>query len=182
VACWSYQTQYGYYPTAGVDDFAAPVFGQTGPLSGWTQDAGWGFQILPYLDQELVWSGGGRAKGGTKRQNALKTPIRYFFCPSRRASSTWTYKNPLFPNSALPNESAYIAPVQGGLFTVVPSDYAACNGGDTLSATGFRVTTPGTGVVLSQASGRNTVRSTDITDGLEHTLLLGEKAANPRRG
>src|SRR5262249_33666306 len=61
-------------------------------------------------------------------------------------------------------------------------DYAACNGGDTLSATGFRVTTPGTGVVLSQASGRNTVRSTDITDGLEHTLLLGEKAANPRRG
>jgi hypothetical protein len=181
IACWSYQTQQGYFPTAGVDDFAAPVFGPGTPLSGWRQDAGWGYQILPFLDEEVTWTGGAAASPANMK-NALKTPVKFYFCPSRRLPLTWTYTNKFFPNAALPNEAAYVAPIQGSAFTVVPCDYAACNGGDVVSGSGVPTTTPGTGIVLSQANGRNVVKSIDVTDGLGHTLLLGEKAANPRNG
>jgi len=178
IACLRHQQQIGYFPTAGVDDHAAPTFSapsatNSSPISGWQQDAGWGYQILPYLDEETVWTGGAVATPTTNMTNALKTPVKYFFCPTRRGPATASYVNASFPV-----ETAY-STVKGSAFTVFQSDYAACNGSNLPGVAG-------NGIVLSQFNGvgvsRNVVQIMDITDGLGHTLLLGEKAANPRLG
>ena len=46
------------------------------PALGAKQQAGWGFQILPYLEGENVWRAGPVL--------AIGTPNKVFFCPSRR--------------------------------------------------------------------------------------------------
>jgi prepilin-type N-terminal cleavage/methylation domain-containing protein len=169
-ACWGYNQQFGYFPTAGVNDFAAPTFSTTGaPLSGWQQDAGWAYQILPYLNEENVWTGGAAAAPATNMANSLRTTVRFYFCPSRRTPSTMQYKNALFPA-----EAQYSA-VRNNAFTVFPSDYAACNGSNLPANVG-------NGIVLTQANGRSVVQVTDITDGVNHTILLGEKAGNAHIG
>jgi prepilin-type N-terminal cleavage/methylation domain-containing protein/prepilin-type processing-associated H-X9-DG protein len=174
IACYGYHQEQGYFPTAGNNDFAAPTFstpkaGVYSPIAGWQQDAGWGYQILPYLGEDEVWKGStsaGLNSGGVVSQmtNAIQTPMKIFLCPSRRSVRTVQYQNAMFPS-----EAAY-STVQNTIFNVVPCDYAGCNGNST---------TAGNGVILSQAAGRNVVRAQDITDGLSYTVMLAEKAANP---
>jgi prepilin-type N-terminal cleavage/methylation domain-containing protein len=200
-----HQTQVGYLPTAGLTDYAAPTFSSstsgtvtyynpymgagTPPTSG--QDAGWGYQILHFIDADPVWTGaqlgtvaGGGGSGNKTAptsvsqlmQNAIETPLKIFFCPARRQLSTTTYTNASFPY-----EAAYTS---GGKFSVALGDYAGCNGTytDTINGTANAGAPPGNGALVTQAFGRFTISTTDIKDGTPYTLLLGEKAANPRFG
>jgi prepilin-type N-terminal cleavage/methylation domain-containing protein len=183
IAFQAHQTQYKYFPTAGLTDFAAPTFAPPAgtntyyiPNVGWRQDAGWGYQILPFMDAEPIWQGSNVASTGTTAttvtaimQNTIAPPLKFFFCPSRRQPSTNNYTNAGFPY-----ETAYSG-VQGKAATVALTDYAGCNG------TGPGAV-PGNGAVVSQSNGKFTVSASDIRDGSSYTLLLGEKAANPRLG
>jgi type II secretory pathway pseudopilin PulG len=180
IAFHTFQTQFHYLPTAGTGDFVAPSFpagavASTQPFAGWRQDAGWGFQILPFVEAESVWLGG----TGTVTQRvqaALATPLRIFSCPSRRPPTKVSgYNNSLFPSQA-----AYSA-VLGTKFDVATCDYAGCNGNapPTVPPTDPSWT-PGNGIMMSQAKGRQTIKASDIPDGSSYTLLLGEKAANAR--
>jgi prepilin-type N-terminal cleavage/methylation domain-containing protein len=190
----AHQSQYGYFPTAGAGDNAAPTysFSSNGtstvlnPYVGYRQDAGWGFQILPFIDADPIWNGNAivaNGKGATgvthvtaAAENAMATPLKVFFCPSRRPPGTVLY-NSSGTNSNFPAESIYSA-VQGKGFTVALSDYAACNGSN-LTHHALPPALPGNGVVLSQAGGRSTVALSDIRDGAAYTLMLGEKASSP---
>jgi hypothetical protein len=186
-AFMAHQTQVGYLPTAGYSDASAPVYYSNStnnyfPVVGWKQEASWAFQILPYLGAENVWTGGGSAPTATAAmQNSLKTPVKNFFCPSRRVPGTTTYTAVGFPSGGmlLPNgthtQDVYTA-VAGSQFTVVPIDYAGCNGKGTVDSSNRPIQD---GAVLSQAPGRTTITTDDIKDGPGYTLLLGEKAANP---
>jgi prepilin-type N-terminal cleavage/methylation domain-containing protein len=181
IACQAHQTQYNYLPTAGLTDYAAPTFGTNGssfiPNVGWRQDAGWGYQILPFLDAEPIWEGLYVASTGSSAtnvvnamQNTIAPPLKLFFCPSRRQPSTnTTYTNPAFPY-----EAAYSS-LLGKAAIVALSDYAGCNG----TTPGV---VPGNGAIVSESIGKFTVSASDIRDGTSYTLLLGEKAANPRVG
>jgi prepilin-type N-terminal cleavage/methylation domain-containing protein len=177
----THQNQNGYFPTAGGGtyitttgatiagvDFCAPLYLSTGalhPVGGFRQDAGWGFQVLPFIDAEPIWEGGNNTTVATKVQAAIAPPLKTFVCPSRRPPTRTTYTNAAFPANYTP----------GGNFNVALCDYAACNG----SAVS---TLPGNGAVQSQAKGRATISTTDVRDGVSYTLLLAEKAANPRLG
>jgi prepilin-type N-terminal cleavage/methylation domain-containing protein len=171
LACQQYHDNVGYYPTAGQSDYAAPNFPTAAstspePFTGWQQGAGWAYQILPYVDEGLVWAGGTAATPSARMTAALASPIRVYMCPSRRSLGTMSYTNASFPSN--PEYST----IKGTAFTVAPLDYAGCNG-----------TTPGSttanGMIVSQFSGRNTVRTASVKDGLSYTLMVGEKAANP---
>ncbi|HZV08028.1 MAG TPA: DUF1559 domain-containing protein, partial [Gemmataceae bacterium] len=204
----NHQTQVGYLPTAGYTDYAAPTFSSS-TVGGTTyynpymgagtpgvtgQDAGWGYQILHFIDADPVWSGaqlgtvaGGGGSGNKTApttvsqlmQNAIETPLKIFFCPARRQLATTTYTN-----SAFPYESAVYT--QGSKYSVALGDYAGCNGTgtDTYPPGGTTVAgaPPGNGAIVTQATGRYTISTSDIKDGTPYTLLLGEKAANPRIG
>ena len=183
-ACWSFQTQHLYFPTAGTSDYCAPLYAaqstQVSPVAGWKQDAGWAFQLLPFLDEENIWASS-VAWDTTKTTNvnltaamtpSLKNPLKVFICPSRRNLGIM----PSYKNASFPSQTIYVS-AQNTAFTVVPIDYAGCNGNSVPTTAS---PTPGNlGIILSQANGRATVRTTDITDGMQHTLMLGEKAANP---
>jgi prepilin-type N-terminal cleavage/methylation domain-containing protein len=186
IACWSHHNQLGYFPTAGSADYCAPLYATLGnaatPVTGWKQDGGWGFQVLPYLDDDVIWRGNSSnappQANKDKMTAALANVDKIFYCPSRRPLGTRTYKSASYPSQTL------YSSLLNTSFKMGLCDYAGCNGSLT-PPTG--ISTLNNGIILSQgyetttpqAAVRTVVRSTDVTDGITRTLMLGEKAANP---
>src|SRR5262245_15994214 len=86
---------YGYFPTGGWGWNQQPTYINGVSTTGLAQHAGWGFQILPFIEAENVWKAGpAQAIGATNR---------VFFCPSRRGPQTVTtadhYQPPLTGNT-----------------------------------------------------------------------------------
>jgi prepilin-type N-terminal cleavage/methylation domain-containing protein len=98
----------GYFPTGGWLGLTPPNYVSAGvPAVGDAQQAGWGFQILPYIEADNVWKAGPMI--------AIGTTNKLFFCPSRRGPQTVN----------LPD--AYQPPVTGSTVTHALCDYAASN-------------------------------------------------------
>src|SRR5947208_348759 len=96
-----------YFPSGGWASNTPPTYINGRPLVGAQQRAGWGFQILPYLEARNAWSAGPVV--------AVATPHPIFFCPSRREPQTATYPD------------GYHPPLTGGPLTHALGDYAASN-------------------------------------------------------
>jgi prepilin-type N-terminal cleavage/methylation domain-containing protein/prepilin-type processing-associated H-X9-DG protein len=201
IAFINYHTQQNYFPTAGTGDFVGPSYASSGsnfyPILGWQQDAGWGFQILPFIDAENVWLGSlfknsaGVATASTSAtqsaQYTIGTPLKIYFCPSRRQPSTGlSYQNAKFPSNSAGGSATY-----QGLYTAntqfqyaAMSDYAACNGNAAPATTAGYAVPSNNGIVVSQTTyngttynvTRNTIQIGNVVDGLSYTLMLGEKA------
>jgi prepilin-type processing-associated H-X9-DG protein len=100
----------GTFPTGGWDWWTPPTYsnGLTGvPLVGIQQQAGWGFQILPYVEGKDAWMAGALV--------AIGTVNKVFNCPSLRDPTLLTY------------EDQYTPPVNGGQITHYLCDYAVSN-------------------------------------------------------
>lgn len=111
------------------------------------QEASWAFQILPFLESTGVWEGKGAKAEIDKTIQAIATPEKTYFCPSRRGMQTVTYSDPYF---------------MGGLtLKHALCDYAASN-------------SEGTGAIRQYRC----VKLPEISDGLSHTILIGEKRLN----
>src|SRR5205085_749739 len=83
------------FPTGGWNWADPPTFDASGvPLVGAQQKAGWGYQILPYLDGQVAWRGGDGANNQDRALIALSTSLPVFFCPSRRAPQVYAYCPP----------------------------------------------------------------------------------------
>jgi prepilin-type N-terminal cleavage/methylation domain-containing protein/prepilin-type processing-associated H-X9-DG protein len=133
--------QFGSFPTGGWEWWSPPTYVGSAPVVGNGQQAGWAFQILPYLEAENVWRAGA--------VEAIATPNKMYFCPSRRSPQTITYAD------------EYTPPLTGGNLTHALCDYAASN-------------LEGTGAVQQFRA----VRIAQITDGTSNTLLVAEKRLN----
>jgi prepilin-type N-terminal cleavage/methylation domain-containing protein len=128
----------------------------TGPPQ---QAAGWGFQILPFVEQQVAQN----QAGGLIRNTALAV----FVCPTRRS-----------PGDRLSNGSAL-----GGR----PIDYAAPYFGPVTRDRTVISRTPSSffGIIVpaeppvAEGMPDTVVRMTSITDGTSNTLLLGEKWQRP---
>jgi prepilin-type N-terminal cleavage/methylation domain-containing protein/prepilin-type processing-associated H-X9-DG protein len=99
--------QHRFFPSGGWEWWTPPAYQNGQPLVGAQQSAGWGFQILPFLEATDVWKAGAAT--------AIGTPNKVFFCPSRRAPQTITYSD------------QYLPPLTGGDLTHALCDYAASN-------------------------------------------------------
>jgi prepilin-type N-terminal cleavage/methylation domain-containing protein/prepilin-type processing-associated H-X9-DG protein len=73
-------------PTAGWDWTAVPTYINGVPGVPPNQDAAWGFQILPYIEQGNVFQSQG-ATDVDKSRFAMGQPIGVYNCPSRRSKS-----------------------------------------------------------------------------------------------
>ena len=113
LAFHNHHTQLGYFPTGGWDWWATPTYINGTPAVGAQQEAGWGFQILPYLEAVNTWKGGNASNDEDRIRVAMGTPNPLFFCPSRRPPQTVNFSFPGFFN----NKSIVIA----------LGDYAASN-------------------------------------------------------
>src|SRR5262249_15239696 len=58
LAFHNHHDTHGYFPSGGVDWTTPPVIVGGSPAVGSQQRAGWGYQILPYLEATQVWRGG----------------------------------------------------------------------------------------------------------------------------
>jgi prepilin-type N-terminal cleavage/methylation domain-containing protein/prepilin-type processing-associated H-X9-DG protein len=96
-----------YFPSGGWSAISAPTYGNGGPAVGAQQAAGWGFQVLPYIEGGNAWRAGAVV--------AIAATNKIFFCPSRRLPQTVTYKDTYQPR------------LTGGMITHALCDYAASN-------------------------------------------------------
>ena len=146
LAFQTHHETYGYFPTGGTDWATPPNYLNGTPATGRDQDAGWGFQILPFIEGDNVWRGGGAATDLERILIAIGTPNKVFFCPSRRPPQTVTFSDPDY--------------LGGQDATHALCDYAVSN----LEGTGIVSTDPNWGA-----------RIADITDGTSNTLMIAEK-------
>jgi prepilin-type N-terminal cleavage/methylation domain-containing protein len=149
LAFQNHHATHGFFPSGGWYAYTPPNYSGGVPLIGDDQQAGWGFQILPYIEANDVWKGGNATTDTGRALVAIGTTNPLFFCPSRRQPQTVTYGD------------NYKPPLTGGKITHALCDYAASN-------------KEGTGVVRQFTA----VRIAEITDGTSHTLVVGEKRMN----
>ncbi|MDO5114208.1 MAG: DUF1559 domain-containing protein [Planctomycetia bacterium] len=144
---------------------------------GESQPGAWTYSLLPFLEQQALWSlgmDGNKSLDATiKEANAerLTQPVDIFYCPSRRTAKTY-----------LGNGGAYNS--DGGSL-VTKSDYA-CSGGDGWSWMGetsyekgleYRYTGDKTGMFYCKSA----ITMGEIRDGTSNTYLYGEKYVDPSK-
>ena len=186
----AHESSQGFFPTGGWGGFWVG-----NPDRGFDkrQPGGWGYNTLPYIDQDAVHELGSvrlAANGLTHAQGGLQlatTLLPLCICPTRRGLKLCTdgQHNTYSPDGIRP---AFYA----------PSDYAGNVGDAGYSASDEDIgTSPGSyaqGDALQDwnAAGyatdpylngisyrRSMVRATDVTDGLSCTYMLGEKYLDP---
>jgi prepilin-type N-terminal cleavage/methylation domain-containing protein/prepilin-type processing-associated H-X9-DG protein len=99
VAFHSHHDALGYFPTGGWFWSSTPTYINGVPAVGAQQEAGWGFQILPYIEGVTVWKGGNATNDDDRIRIAMGTPNPLFFCPSRRGPQVVSFSFPGFFNN-----------------------------------------------------------------------------------
>jgi len=151
----------GYVPTGGGGGDLPPTFLNPGQPAGVAdQRAGWLYQLLPFVEQDAVYKGGNGATIADCQVNAIKAPIKGYFCPSR--------KNPRVFN----NGSNWYTPSNAAVHA--QTDYAASIA-DNSDTNGFLQHTWDFGGTIKL---RDPNKLTDMTDGLSNTLMAGDKRLN----
>ena len=181
LAMSSHEQAHGYFPTGGWGYHWIGI-----PDRGFTnrQPGGWGFNILPYLEQEPLWALGEGLSGSDRRtalEQRLSTPLALFNCPSRRRAILY------------PNHKGYGYRPTGTPTGVARGDYAANLGsagywggsspsslsaGDGLSEQQWLNYSNGNehdGIIYR----RSELPAALIRDGLSNTYLVGERYLNP---
>jgi len=136
------------------------------------QPGGWMYNILPWIEEGTLRNQG-KGLSGTAKMDALSrtvsTPVKTYFCPSRRTAQTVPFTHSQnFRNATRPAD-------------IAKNDYVACAGSKNAGTGGS--TNPGSLVATyelkSSMSGitrcGSVTKLRQISDGTSKTLLYGEK-------
>src|SRR3954470_13989133 len=96
LAFHAHHGQLNYFPTGGWEWWSTPTYINGSPAVGAQQQAGWGFQILPYIEGDAAWRGGQATNDTDRVRVAMGTANPLFFCPSRRGPQKVTFSFPGF--------------------------------------------------------------------------------------
>jgi prepilin-type N-terminal cleavage/methylation domain-containing protein len=152
---------YKFFPSGGVNWTFPPDYDGSIPVIPPKQRAGWGFQILPFLEQRAVWEGSGEPTVADAQRAAIGAAIPDFFCPSRR------------PPQAISAGSWY---GPSGTYVHAQTDYAASQG---TGNNGVVVAVnDGGGTVMGVWASQGPITTAAIVDGTSNTILVGEKRLN----
>ncbi len=144
----------GFLPHGGEAWFFAPDYISVGsPAVGSAQRAGWGFQVLPYIEQDNLFKGSGQTTIAAAQIQVISTPVKTFFCPSRRSPIAFT-------------TNAWYGPA--GNYGHAQTDYAGNGGNEGANGT----------VVYNALNQRNMITLLAITDGTSNTIFAGDKRLN----
>lgn len=142
---------YSFFPTAGNgNDTPRTLVGNT-PANFLTQDWGWPYQILPYIEQDSLYKLTNNNNNGDPDVRA--TPVKSYYCPSRRPAVVFNVTISAPP--ALPGLRAQ-------------TDYAGNQGTVANGANGLLV-----------KKGQAPVNMELILDGASNTLLVSERWMDP---
>jgi prepilin-type N-terminal cleavage/methylation domain-containing protein len=143
--------------------------------NGPNQPGGWAYNILPFLEQNILHNLGAGLPEHDKKDAAaqmLSVPLPEFICPSRRAAKLYPYHSGYSPQTFNAN------PVQ----VAARTDYAI-NKGDFYVDAGegpryyddASYKWPDTSLVTGISFVRSSIQGRDISDGMSNTYLIGEK-------
>jgi prepilin-type N-terminal cleavage/methylation domain-containing protein len=151
----------GYFPDGGEhwDPNAFPRSMAGGsPRTAPNQNWGWGYQLLPYIEQANVWT----LTDNKKVRGAL---ISIYFCPTRRMPMT------------------IMADVPCGMLDYVGNAGTSTDLTSKTGEPGAALGNGNNGVVVRRPGGggnrTNSVKVASISDGTSNTLLMGEKRLRP---
>jgi prepilin-type N-terminal cleavage/methylation domain-containing protein len=166
LAAHNHHDQYGFLPNGGNHWANAPAYTALGtPATGVQQLAGWGFQVLPFIEQDALWRSSGLGTIAEAQIRAMSTPVKTFFCPSRRA-----------PQQLPAIASWYGSFGPSGTYPHAPTDYAGSGG--TISQGNGAIVFNWASAPLSSPFTPQTINLLAISDGTTNTILLGEKRLN----
>ncbi len=155
LATHNHQDTYSQLPHGGEGWWIPPDYQAPGsPLTGNRQGAGWGFQILPYIEQENLWRGGGRTTINDCQAFVRGQPVKIMFCPSRQSPRVFT-------------GGSWYGP--GGTQPFAQTDYAGSQGTNNNGA-----------IVYNPRGQNNMIDLVKIQDGTSNTLMFGEKMLDRR--
>jgi prepilin-type N-terminal cleavage/methylation domain-containing protein len=150
---------YQFLPHGGDSWAQPPTYANLGqPAIGTRQYGGWGFQILPFIEQGNVWKGSGSLTISQAQIAAIGAPVKTFTCPARRSTNL------------LPPTPSWYGP--SGDYSHAVTDYAGCEG-----------TTGNNGAIVRNSPTAPQVieMGTGVPDGLSNTIFLGEKQLDSAR-
>jgi prepilin-type N-terminal cleavage/methylation domain-containing protein len=168
---------YKTFPSAGIGPWPDITLRNNAVLSPDEQEVGWGYQILPYIEekaiQDLRGSTGSTSviSQGDVQDIVATNPVTHYFCPSRRRPTAQDRRYLMDYACSVPTQLALNSPAAPRFFSNEFWCYqdpffrneqstAKCR------ALGIIVRTPryGTATKVSQ-----------VTDGLSSTMMYGEK-------
>ncbi len=153
LACHNHHDSYGYFPNGGEGWWNPPTYLALGkPAVGCEQWAGWGFQVLPFIEQNNVWSGNNAGSIAQAQIDAIGANVKLFNCPARGnlrqiSGANWYSPSGTFPHTMTDYAAAYCVTGSDGIIVYN-------SGGPT---------------------GTNGITMPEITDGTSNTLLIGDK-------
>ena len=157
IAFHNHHDTYSFFPTAGFGWTYAPEYSASGtPEVAPRQRAGWGFQILPFIEQQNIFTGANMTTNDDRQKQVMGAAIPAFFCPSRRQAK------------AHAPVASWYGP--SGDYPHAQTDYAGSNHHNT-------------GVIVQTNENQTwgtagAITFGSIPDGSSNTLLIGEKRLN----
>lgn len=198
LAVLNHENTHGYFPSGG---WGWNWVGDPDRGFGKSQPGPWTYSVLPFIEQQQLWSlGQGETNPATRRDLLAKMngyQLDDFICPSRRQASP----TPIKYNAG--SNTSYWAPVNCTPISVAGKSDYAINIGDAVAGDYISFSGPNT---VTQAEHpaytwpdpedlnppnkwnlifnglchvRSEVRVAEITDGTSNTYLIGEKYLNP---
>ncbi len=183
LAFHNFHDSYRHFPTGG-RSWRFHVRFTTGknPDSGASQTVGWGYQILPYIEQQNVYQGVGGVDNYGRSIVAISTPIPTYYCPSRRSAVAHPVWNDWY-RIVSDEQGREIPCPRDRRYAHAQTDYAAAQGrhlnrqGRCRGSDGIVVRMRGPNRPLRPGEKRfgNLVTFGDVKDGTSNTMILGEK-------
>lgn len=181
-AALNHESSFTFFPTGG---WYQNWLGHPDRGFGKDQPGGWIYNVLPFLEEQLLHDLGASGSGITiEKANAVRvtTPLSIMNCPSRRVAMTYNLHNG--------SHGIQFRLTDAVIIQLARSDYAI-NGGDYMQsrdiskspinfADSDNLTHPWDD--MSKQTGisyqRSQVAMSDIKDGASNTFLIGEKHIN----
>jgi prepilin-type N-terminal cleavage/methylation domain-containing protein len=167
----------GYYPSGG---WGWGWVGDPDRGAGLRQPGSWEYSILPYIEEQAIYSIGAGASVAAKqsaRAVLAATPCATFNCPSKRSAVPypWTWRAPTLSNMPTGSGKSDYGINAGSQttceFGAGPGDYPT---GDN-PAYAWNNTSNFTGISYEHSE----VKQRTVTDGTSKTYMIGEKYLDP---
>lgn len=154
--------------------------GVAGRGAGLDQPGGWGYNVLPFIEETALHEFGDGLEGAAQRaasSRRLGTPVPMFHCPSRREARLYPA---VVGHSRQPR-------LTNPMTMVARNDYAANSGdrfanftlGPSSLAAGETFSWPNMSRLTGLVHLRSQVRLGQVADGTSKTYFVGEKYLNP---
>ena len=189
-------------PHAGYHWRTAPMYQNGEVLTKERQLAGWGFQLLPYLEQIALHAGTNKNTDFDRSIQAISTPVSTFYCPTRRqpkpnrsyaagygptgwagTSYMWGTTGVNYPHAQTDYCSTFVDPANAGINTTTFPQFAVPSGNNFRQRSGAL-----TRIILetNPTSTPPVVRfgmfgMEGLLDGTTNVILFGEKRISVQR-